>query len=42
MDESDSLPEDQISLEDCTCDHTLDEHDWTSCTLCDCKGHLVE
>ncbi len=34
--------EEQPYLYGCTCEHDADQHNWTGCTVCDCKGHWEE
>ena len=34
----------QVSFVDCTCEHDRECHDWTQCTMveCKCQGHWEE
>lgn len=38
------LPEDQVHMEDCTCDHPPERHGWMECLepSCPCRGGWTE
>lgn len=40
----DILPEDQVHMEDCTCEHKPEEHGWGECDVegCPCEGGWTE
>ena len=44
MSDSDWDGEIMTYLEDCTCEHEPEEHNWVSCTVdgCECGGHITE
>jgi hypothetical protein len=43
-DENNSIPEDNITFVECTCEHEPNEHGWMNCEVeeCDCNGHWEE